>query len=29
MTALGLVIHVLSGGALALNHAILIGAPSC
>jgi len=26
MTALGLVIHVLSGGALALNHAILIGA---
>jgi SSS family solute:Na+ symporter len=25
MTALGLVIHVLSGGALALNHAILIG----
>jgi SSS family transporter len=26
MTALGLVIYVLSGGALALNHAILIGA---
>lgn len=26
MTALGLVIHVLSGGALALNHAIMIGA---
>jgi SSS family solute:Na+ symporter len=26
MTALGLVIHVLSGGAVALNHAILIGA---
>jgi SSS family solute:Na+ symporter len=26
MTALGLVIHVLSGGALELNHAILIGA---
>jgi SSS family transporter len=26
MTALGLVIHVLSGGALALNHAILLGA---
>ncbi len=25
LTALGLVIHVLSGGALALNHAILIG----
>ncbi len=26
MTALGLVIHVLTGGALALNHAILLGA---
>ncbi len=26
LTALGLVIHVLSGGAVALNHAILIGA---